>query len=62
MKTIIPIFLTVIFIFMMLVAGCKSSPDSFTREEAEIKIKTMKLGGKSMEPTIKDGTRIKVKH
>lgn len=60
MKRGILIFLLMLFVFTPLVVGCDSSPNSSAQGETEIKIKTMTLGGKSMEPTIKDGTKIKI--
>jgi signal peptidase I len=49
-----------ILVYMPLVVGCDSSANSFTQGGITAKIKTMTLGGKSMEPTIKDGTKIEI--
>lgn len=60
MKRGILIFLLLIFIFMPLVVSCNNSQNSSTQGGATTEIKTMTLGGKSMEPTIKDGTKLKI--
>lgn len=58
MKRSIFVFLLMILLSVPLIVGCDNSPDSSAQGETAVKIKTMTLGGKSMEPAIKDGTRL----
>lgn len=60
MKRGIALFLLMIFVLMPLLVSCGSSLDSSTQGEAAGKTMTLTLGGKSMEPTIKDGTKLKI--